>query len=80
MLVLIECEGRPYINEASGVELTMGFMRSYFEVTSSTFNASGTPLTEITTGVRKKYDRDPASFPAEISINLGHAFVLKDIG
>ena len=43
-MVLIECEGGQYEDEASGEQLTAGRTRSYFDVTSSTFTASITPL------------------------------------
>ena len=76
-LALIECEGGEYTDEASGELLTPGLTRAYYDVTSSTFATSVTPLTEIATQVVEVYDLDPITQYADILTNVGDAFGMK---
>ncbi len=74
---LIECEGGEYLDEASGELLTPGLTRAYYNVTSSTFTTSVTPLTEIATQVVEVYDLDPLTQYADILTNVGDAFGMR---
>ena len=71
---LIECEGGEYEDEASGELLTPGLTRAYFDVSSSTFSTSVTPLTEIATQVVEVYELDPVTQYAGVLTNVADAF------
>ena len=71
---LIECEGGEYKDEATGELFTAGLTRAYYNVTSSTFSTSVTPLTEIATQVVEVYDLDPISQYSGVLTNVANAF------
>lgn len=75
---LIECEGGEYKDEATGELFTAGLTRAYYNVTSSTFSTSVTPLTEIATQVVDVYDLDPISQYSGILTNVAYAFGMND--
>ena len=75
---LVECEGGEYLDEASGEIFTPSLTRAYYNVTSSTFSTSVTPLTEIATQVVEVYDLDPITQYSNILTNVGDAFGMKD--
>lgn len=74
---LIECEGGEYKDEATGEQLTAGLTRGYYNVTSSTFSTSVTPLTEIATQVVEVYDLDPISQYSGVLTNVADAFGMR---
>ena len=76
-LALLECEGGEYEDEATGELLTPGLTRAYFNVNSSTFSTSVTPLTEIATQVVEIYDLDPETQYGGILTNVADAFGMK---
>lgn len=74
---LIECEGGEYQDEATGEMLTPGLTRAYYDVTSSTFSTSVTPLTEIAIQIIEYYDLEAITEYTNILSNVGDAFGMK---
>lgn len=76
-MVLVECSGGAYKDEATGTSLTPGTLRSYTNITSSEFNATVTPLTEMATRIVQANDHDPATDYSKVLANVADAFGLK---
>ena len=77
-LVLIECTGGTYEDEATGLSMTPDTLRAYINVTSSEFNATVSPLTEVAARVVDYYDLSPEDYPAVLA-NIARSFGLEGV-
>lgn len=77
-LVVLECSGGSYVDEATGDTMTPGSLRAYVNVTSSEFTATVSPLTEITARLLDYYELTPQDY-ASVLTNVAFSFGLKDI-
>ena len=77
-LVVVECSGGTYEDEATGESMTPGVFRSYINITTSEFTATVTPLTEIATRIVEGFELTPEEY-APILENVAYSFGLKGV-
>ncbi|WP_158971177.1 hypothetical protein [Paraglaciecola sp. L3A3] len=77
-LVVVECSGGTYIDEATGEELTADFLRSYVDITSSEFTVTVSPLTELAARLVEYYQLAPETY-FDVLENVAFSFGLKDV-
>ncbi|ARD44369.1 hypothetical protein [Colwellia sp. PAMC 21821] len=77
-LVMVECTGGSYEDEATGDIKTPGVLRSYVNITSSEFTATVSPLTEVVARIVDHYELDYTDY-ATVSTNVAFAFGLQDV-
>ena len=77
-LVVVECSGGSYEDEATGDILTPDVLRSYINVTTSEFSVTVSPLTEVAARVVQYYDLSPEDYAAVLE-NVAYSFGLQGV-
>lgn len=78
-IVLVKCIGGRYIDQATGLSQPAPRTRSYVNITSTNFNATVSPLTEIATRIVRREGLNPATNFPGILANIATSFGLDGI-